>query len=856
MMTDTTGKNVNEVAEIKTEWSEEMKNVSSQIKKSLLSYYALNVKNKKSGILLDVCNNLRSLLAICNFGDESCMNLSDDEKASVKDMLNTVIGYVSEDNENGGFDLSPKISQDDCADIFYDENDNSVPVTFTMATVFTTIVYLRRAIKRREIITVDEINEGREGLYDNCVKTLRRIAIKFVEYVENNGYKGWGFTLKSKKITLNDTYAVVDAISRFQDAFNSSDESKRDEEFLDCFNAGGDKFGKTLVSRLEEAMYRVAVNIYDRASENYYGVNLFYADGLDFALTDIKQIQSSNRSSALFNPLYVAMITMMGYTDKETVIRAFMDENDNVIKYRDTFGEELEEYARSVADKIGYNGNFKEDVEALCKPHEPLYGEYNDREKRDKYYLVARIFEKFLSSRHKEELMKIPQYRNYLNATKDAIDQVQVGYRKFNDMQRLGVVDTDYVMFTTDDIKTDSVNISKLNKANLAVSNIRPLLLSSKIMIVNALTQYPQADMTDIYEDIKKSIHRQRGRNSKKSDWLWNEDEIDLYSTARHCEAIAYDYFDYYDRYELGFKAINSLVGTVEQEITEKIDYADGSLGETERDVSEDDTVIRKLVLEKNGSNTLKNLVMDITRDNLSKIQDRYKIRLQQITEEYEAKIAAEREEKENLVQEMKKREESAAKAVAALDEDVAVSKMMKSVIEKEISSYFKKLLSFIVLSKINNRSVDFDSVYDDDAEVFLKGDNATVKKFVDGVKISGANSNDKEAAIEKAREEFADVKRDAEELRPLIELAFDGVLEANERVNVGCKGDIGDKDGNVAVQEEYETMKKEVRSFMIMWRKNKDADKDNSLKNVFAACKDHDVDIMKAKDVNEENNK
>ena len=140
---------------------------------------------------------------------------------------------------------------------------------------------------------------------------------------------------------------------------------------------------------------------------------------------------------------------------------------------------------------------------------------------------------------------------------------MQIAYRKFDDSQRLGIVDTDYIMFSTLDLAADPITISKLNKANISANYLRPLLLSSKIMIVNALTKYPQADMGDLYAAIKDSKHRKvvkkRGARSEDIVWLWNEDTVDMNSTARHCEAIMYDYFDYYEKYELSYKSLSNL---------------------------------------------------------------------------------------------------------------------------------------------------------------------------------------------------------------------------------------------------------------------------------------------------------
>lgn len=172
----------------------------------------------------------------------------------------------------------------------------------------------------------------------------------------------------------------------------------------------------------------------------------------------------------------------------------------------------ISEYSKTLK---WFDKDFEEEVNILISKHDAITNSYDTGGLWRRYYDIARVFQKYIETQLPGELMKIEEYRNYLNATKDAIDQVQIAYRKFDDRQRLGIVDTDYLMFSALDLAgCDSLTISKLNKVNISANYLRPLLLSSKIMIVNALTKYPQADMEDLYTAIKNSKHCKVSKNA------------------------------------------------------------------------------------------------------------------------------------------------------------------------------------------------------------------------------------------------------------------------------------------------------------------------------------------------------
>ena len=461
-----------------TEWEKETNSVSKEIRKALVGQFG-KYKSLETGFL-DYCNCIKSLLAVYNYG--SYTEMSDYDKKQIKDGVEKIIKHV----EEVGCDITPYLSQEDSLQIFSnDDLDKRDPadkhidtaVTFSAATVMTTLIYFRRACKRKGFYSDEELGD----LTDRVAKTVAALMIKFANFVRANDYAGWGFTLDPKQsvaVTLNDTYSVVDAISRFADAFMQEEEIKRDQEFLDKVSEAGKAsgFDGDLVECCVNAMYRVAYNTYMRDKDRMYGKSIFYTNAVkqnnnvaySYYPITIEQIASSNRASALFNPLYVAMITMYGYLEKELVIYYFMENHGEAADYYKTYETEvlkarkegkepsvkttISEFAQTAEINRWYQYSeekFAEDIAWITNEHPRVVDDYDDRsEQWTRYYNVSRLFQKYVEKQVNKDLMDIEDYRNYLNATKDAIDQVQVAYRKLNDSQRLGIVDTDYVMFS------------------------------------------------------------------------------------------------------------------------------------------------------------------------------------------------------------------------------------------------------------------------------------------------------------------------------------------------------------------------------------------------------------------------
>lgn len=789
------------------EWATEKQTVSTNVRNAIVEKLK-ELKNSYNDKFMDYCNSVKALLAVYNFGalagEESllasgdaesselkaCRDRTESDKKLIKTGIKNILAHVREH----GYDITPYISPNDNATIFGEDDETSADykkivgknmITLSATTVMTTLIYFRRAVKRMSLFTSAELIDGATNLTEEIAQTLAGIMYEFTRRAQKNGYKGWGLTMSSRAITLNDTYSVVDAISRFADAFMSDKKDKSDEEFVklvDSYTPVEDDWAsdeKKLTDRCNAAMYKVAYNIY-AMTKNVFGQSIFYFNAertvdnkivYNTSKTTYDQIASSNRSSALFNPLYVAMITMYGYNEKEIVIRRFMDDRDLAKQYFDDYQEKraddmmlISEYAVKELKAFDSEEEFLDAAKKLTEPHEPVSNSYGQGIWGD-YYRVARVFQKYLETQLPDELMKLDEYRDYLNATKDAIDQVQVAYRNFDNAQRLGIVDTDYIMFSALDVDTAPANISTLNKKNISVNNLRPILLSSKIMIVNALVKYPQSDMSDLYTAIKASRHR-RDTTVKKSsaradasdtEWLWNEDDVDMNSTARHCEAIMYDYFDYYERYELGFKAMKNL----KDRINELVAFNDdGSL-------KYDDSKI-----ESFGK-----IVFELSKTNIDRAKVAYSRNLAAKDEEI-AKLQKKLDEQSAKAEERYKELENKHRAeLAELETTINIGNTLRGWIRSETEMYLKDTLSYMILNNLNgylDKSLSVRKLLSPD-ETMADGNFDYAHELAEKIMADYRKNNDA------AEHEYTDKFRAARKMQRLFDGALDGLLLKND---------------------------------------------------------------------------
>ena len=667
-------------SEEKTEWERHIEGVSCGINAEVFGYFKAKFKLQSTieNNFLDYVNAVKSLLITYNFGDVNQKTI-EEQKPDIFAAIEKILSYVLYEKDGVpalNLDLKPYVSQDDYNDMFSFE-ENGKPrvayVTHTACIILTTLVFFRRSFaigNEGERIFLED--EEYAKLDARLVEVVTRILRLFYDYVnpeqDQRGFEpfsGWGFTLShrfSNSTTLNDTYEVVDAITKFDDAFKISDgkDEIRDKEFVkrienkyhDILIAVGkepaeaDSKAARFLDDIVNSAYKVSLNVYDRV-KGVYGKDVFYEEksrdgktgNISYLYKPIALDQisaSSSRSSALFNPLYVAMITLNGYCEKEVVINEFINNPDKIDEYfknDDSFEADFKDFAVKVK---GYYDSDEAVDNALAKF---LEERKEDRVSYDsnweERYLFAKRFRRFLDERHQDLLHKIPQYRDYLNATKDAILLVQRLYRDFGIKQRLGVIDTDYLLFTNLDILRDNyaeINISKLNKANIAVNNIRPLLLSSQILIVKALSKYPTAEIKELYEEIldKKYKGRKRYTNDNRIEpFIWNEDIIDMNSTAKHCDAILYDYYDYYEKFELGLRTLQNL-----KEAAKKF---------SNEDKFDADLKLRVGRVE----NEFKQLVLNLTKLNVDRAKERYDKKYQ----EQDAEIKQKEGENKEILQ-------------------------------------------------------------------------------------------------------------------------------------------------------------------------------------------------------------
>lgn len=838
-------------AEERTEWEKEKQEVSFNIAGALVEQLKqLNSQSKKIGNawdtnFLDYCNCVKSLLAVYNFGYITGYKNAESDKQLIKTCIENILEHV----KIHGFDITPYFEPEECVQIFGDGENSKItyPITISAATVMTTLVYFRRAYSRQGIYNLADLTTNKDlGLFENstdlnhCVaQVVAYIMCLFANYSYKNRFSGWGFTLdytKTQAVTLNDTYAVIDAISRFYDAFNQDDETKRDEWFLNKVNKysirafNWENTTSDLVTYCGDAMYRTAYNIYARDKSRLYGKNMFYithnrvGSKVEYTYNPIgfEQIASSNRSSALFNPLYVAMITMLGYNEKEIVIRYLMDAHERVKRYYDDYEPDnvddlpdgvkktISQYAKELA---WFKADFKQEAQMLMNSTGNISESYDFAEWQ-RYYNIARVFQKYLETQVPDKLMEIEQYRDYLNATKDAIDQVQVAYRKFDDSQRLGIVDTDYIMFSSQDFISDSVTISKLNKLNMSANYLRPLLLSSKIMIVNALTRYPQSDMVDIYNAIKESKHRKvvksGGKNKSTSEWLWNEDTVDMNSTARHCEAIMYDYFDYYEKYELSYQALRNIrryYGRLTA--AENINFADGTFAED------------KLLAESNLCE-FKRVVINMTRQCVDKISVSYAEYLREKEKEYrelerkkdkeyQALEQSSSEKISELIEKYEKALEQERKKHAAEMEKLKISieigDTVREWIRAESVRSLSDMLSYMILNNINGRQ-DKDEFRIGKMMYGAQEDEIADGDFYAASEISKDIMAEYKEDAAAAEQMYGDKFREALGLQRLLEYAIDDLLKHDHIRNVMSNDNVSLEGKNEAIREFYNKWK------------------------------------------------
>lgn len=711
-----------------TEWEKKSSNISLSIRNDLVDYIKSHFasKNAIDGNFIEYVNAIKALLVVYLFGHiadghrlkelgekegskliKEAETRFESDKALIINGVKNILDHVDE----FGYDLTPFIPNAEYRRMFA-RNNNGVeefaPITLTAATVLTTIVYLRRAISREKLFTIEDLTIGNRNLYPEIVKKAYEIMTAIYKFSfakdRNENFVGWGFTLSyvdTKATSLDDTYAVIDALSKFDDAFNQDDKDKKDETFIEDINALANDKSNTFVPQVISSIRKTAINVYSR-TKGVYGKGVFFEDvksdgrgvKYNYVITNYEQIASSSRSSALFNPLYVASITLNGYLDRELVISRLMDDQELLKKLLETYGKDnildyihkKKIFKNQTRENINYD--FNVGINTVLSSQEGVSMAFSDPNWTKTHDSMSAL-ERFLRSEHPEELSKITAYRDYLKFTRDAIEQVYMMYRDFSDSQRLGVVDTDYVLFTSLDLKItgeNEINISKLNKANIAVNSLIPLLTSSKILICNALDKFPQKDIQSLYATIEKTRYRETaGAGEYNVKWLWNEDGINMNSTCRVCEAIMYDYFDYYESYEIGVQAIANIKKNAKSYVNSMID-ANGNFA------------FRK---DEETSDPFKRVIMDAVAQNVDRVKAIYEQEAKDNLAKHNAEVA-------KLNSQLK---ESNDKIKALKDEIVDIKtndptyclgRDIQERFRNAFKEYFTEILAMSVLKKLN----------------------------------------------------------------------------------------------------------------------------------------------------------
>ena len=826
-------------------WLETASGISKDIKNAVISEWCRRDKGKdkifvdlanpkpleelpnvRDEDVLDLCHAVKSVLTMINFGELKTIDATDEE--FVKRGVWALVEYF--ENEEKGYNKITQLNYDYCVDTFGEPSQ--VYINRTMASVMVTFTYFCRA---RKLLNKDAQVKVLEARIANCMQKILRV---WLATVEKNGYKGWGFMSTSLETTLADTYRVVEAISKYQDAFDKN--SAKEEEFKD-FTAlvNGEE---NLTERIEDAMYRVGLNIYDETARDCYGEGIFYVasnyemDGKagKYRRCDMGQILSSNRSSALFQPLYVALITMFGYTDKEVIIRKLMT-SPNAVK----------NVYEALMTEIGDNESRVEDVEALKNLYEnfryitkehPLIAELDGKPEWKQLYDEARQFEKAIERYAENEMTVIKEYRDYLNKTKEAIDDVQVYYRKFSDSQKLGIVDTDYTIFSNQDVvDAGAVEISRLNKSNIITAYLRPLLLSAKIMIVNALIGYPQSDMESLYMDIMNSVYRKRTRDNKiVKEMLWNEEEKDMYATACNCDAVAYDYFDYYNRYELNYRLASCI-----QEETQRYIKGSFTLDNDELDFEKAQAaVMQNTGLHADDKNAdIVAMIFDVAQSQIRALHEEYSRELKELMQKHSAEIGEKKEEIERIEKKRSDESEVFNKEKAELVKESEISRIIQETIDRKVNESFENILGGITL--LNYTRMDK-----------FNGEMLTNYEEEDALPASA------QAALAQLRKDTKEMSEDdahaymraksdqLKAFRNMFETALDGNLLAVRKLPNEADASVSRK---AKLAERFAVEKKKFDGTWLEKTVIEDVDKNNkySLENVFTACEQQDIYIL-----------
>lgn len=273
-------------------------------------------------------------------------------------------------------------------------------------------------------------------------------------------------------------------------------------------------------------------------------------------------------------------------------------------------------------------------------------------------------------------------------------------------------------------------------------------------------------------------------------------------STARHCEAIMYDYFDYFEKYELSYKSLNNLKEHYSKIIdAKKVNLDDGSL-------KVEDLVSEEALSEFNR------VVLNFTRQNVNKVKVVYAEHLRKKDNDYqllEKEKESEKKKHEQAIEKLKREYEGKLtdekarhkKELEKLSVSLEIGNTVREWIRKEADRHLSEMLSYMIINNINGLQKN-----DDDFRVgkMMRGENED--EIADGdfesvTELSQSIMEDYKKSASDAENTYVGKFREAIALQDLFEGALDDVLKLDAVKNVvKSLAPLGDK--NKAIRDTY----------------------------------------------------
>ena len=255
-------------------------------------------------------------------------------------------------------------------------------------------------------------------------------------------------------------------------------------------------------------------------------------------------------------------------------------------------------------------------------------------------------------------------------------------------------------------------------------------------------------------------------------------------STASHCDSLMYDYFDYYENYEVGFKTATALNKEIREYLRAKT--PDRKVG---MDIDEKNLNIS--FVKDESTTAFVELVLQNTEQNVSYIKERYRNVLTKKDELIGRKEAQWEEEKEALKKEIESLNEKIAsvrgeertkfeKILEQNKETYEVGKTLRSWIDEGVENYLKNAVAMMVVKSLNRSEIDSDNS-DMLKELLENGallpKNEIVKEYWEKIEEDIASQPTEELKREKLAQ-YNDKIENSNILRKGLEMSTNGVVE------------------------------------------------------------------------------